>query len=83
MATESTRAGEILKAAVGAERALVAKAEVFDVYRGVGVPAGHKSVAISVILQPRERTLTDAEIEATVARIVAEVGRKTGATLRG
>ena len=37
---------------------------------------------VAVTLQPRERTLTDAEIDAAVARIVAEVGKKTGATLR-
>ena len=43
---------------------------------------GQKSVAIAVTLQPRERTLTDAEIEAAIAKIVAEVGKKTGATLR-
>ena len=52
------------------------KADVFDVYRGVGVAEGHKSVAISVTLQPKERTLTDAEIEATVAKIVAEVAEE-------
>ncbi len=79
---EDARAGEILKAALGADRALIAGADVFDVYRGAGVPEGHKSVAISVTLQPRERTLTDAEIEAVVAKIVAEVGKKTGASLR-
>ncbi len=79
---EGARAGEILKAALGADRALIANADVFDVYRGPGIPEGHKSVAISVTLQPRERTLTDAEIEAIVAKIVAEVSRKTGATLR-
>ena len=56
---------------------------MFDVYRGPGVPEGHKSVAVSVTLQPRERTLTDAEIDGVVAKIVAEVGKKTGATLRG
>ena len=39
-------------------------------------------MAIAVTLQPRERTLTDAEIEATIAKVVAEVGKKTGATLR-
>ncbi|TXN13967.1 phenylalanine--tRNA ligase subunit beta [Methylobacterium sp. WL122] len=76
-------AGEIVKAAAGAERKLVAGVEVFDVYEGAGVPEGSKSVAIAVRLQPVERTLTDAEIEAASARIVAEVGRKTGATLRG
>ncbi|MGO4870991.1 MAG: phenylalanine--tRNA ligase subunit beta [Roseiarcus sp.] len=79
---ESARAGEILKAALGADRALIAAADVFDVYRGPGLPEGHKSVAITVTLQPRERTLTDAEIEAAVAKIVAEVAKKTGATLR-
>jgi phenylalanyl-tRNA synthetase beta chain len=79
---ESARAGDILKAALGADRALIANADVFDVYRGPGLPEGHKSVAISVTLQPRERTLTDAEIEAVVAKIVAEVNKKTGATLR-
>ena len=79
---ENARAGDILKAAMTADRALVADADVFDVYRGPGVPDGHKSVAISVILQPRERTLTDLEIEATMAKIVTEVGKKTGATLR-
>jgi phenylalanyl-tRNA synthetase beta chain len=79
---ENSRAGDILKAALAADRALVANADVFDVYRGAGVPDGHKSVAISVTLQPRERTLTDAEIEAAMTKIVTEVGRKTGATLR-
>ena len=79
---ESAAAGDILKAALAADRALIAAADVFDVYRGPGVPEGQKSVAIAVTLQPRERTLTDAEIEAAVAKVVAEVGKKTGATLR-
>ncbi len=80
---EGVRAGDILKAAQSAERALVADVGVFDVYQGKGLPEGTKSVAIAVTLQPRERTLTDAEIEAAVARIVAEVAKRTGATLRG
>ena len=79
---ESAPAGDILKAALAADRALIAAVDVFDVYRGAGVPDGQKSVAIAVTLQPRERTLTDAEIEAAVAKVVAEVGKKTGATLR-
>ena len=76
-------AGEIVKAAQGAERKLVTGIEVFDVYEGTGIPEGAKSVAIAVRLQPVERTLTDAEIEAVSARIVSEVARKTGASLRG
>ena len=79
---ESVRAGDILKAAQSAERALVSDIGLFDVYQGKGLPEGKKSIAITVTLQPRERTLTDAEIEAAVARIVAEVSKKTGATLR-
>ena len=76
-------AGDVVKAAQAAERKLIAGIDVFDIYEGTGIPDGSKSVAIAVRLQPVERTLTDAEIEAVTAKIVAEVARKTGATLRG
>ncbi|NEU14449.1 phenylalanine--tRNA ligase subunit beta [Methylobacterium sp. BTF04] len=75
-------AGDVVKAAHGAERKLISGIDVFDLYEGVGIPEGAKSVAIAVRLQPVERTLTDVEIEAITAKIVAEVTRKTGATLR-
>ncbi|MEG9502170.1 MAG: phenylalanine--tRNA ligase subunit beta [Methylorubrum extorquens] len=75
-------AADILKAAQGAERKLITGIEVFDLYEGTGIPDGSKSVAVAVRLQPSERTLTDAEIEAVSAKIVAEVSKKTGATLR-
>jgi phenylalanyl-tRNA synthetase beta chain len=83
VAPREIRAGDILKAALAADRALIAGGQIFDVYEGPGVPDGHKSVAIAVTLQPRERTLTDVEIEAAMARIVAEVAKKTGGALRG
>jgi phenylalanyl-tRNA synthetase beta chain len=76
-------AGEVVKAAQGAERTLITGVEVFDLYEGTGIPEGQKSVAIAVTLQPTEKTLTDAEIDALAAKIVAEVVKKTGATLRG
>lgn len=76
-------AGDMLKAAQSAERQLIAGVDVFDVYEGPGIDAGKKSIGVAVVLQPTERTLTDAEIDAVSARIVAEVGRKTGAVLRG
>src|SRR5271170_2936184 len=76
-------AADLVKAAQGAERGLVASVQVFDVYEGRGVPQGRKSVAIAVTLQPRDRTLTDAEIDAVIAKIVAEAAKKTGAVLRG
>ena len=55
---------------------------MFDVYEGKGVPEGKKSLAIAVRLQPKDKTLTDAEIEALAQKIVAAVTKATGATLR-
>jgi phenylalanyl-tRNA synthetase beta chain len=79
----ATAAGDVLKAVQGADRVLITQASVFDVYEGAGVPEGKKSIAVAVALQPREKTLTDAEIEAVAQRIVAEAAKKTGAVLRG
>ncbi len=76
-------AGDILKAAQGAERSLIAGVDVFDVYEGPGIEADKKSIAIAVTLQPTGKTLTDAEIDAVSAKIVAEVARRTGGMLRG
>ena len=78
----AVKAGDIVRAAQTAERKLVTAVSVFDVYEGTGVEPGRKSVAIAVTLQPRERTMTDAEIDAVAAKIVAEVAKRTGGTLR-
>ncbi|WP_238123647.1 MULTISPECIES: phenylalanine--tRNA ligase subunit beta [unclassified Xanthobacter] len=75
-------AADILKAAQGVDKKLVTAVGVFDVYEGKGIDPDKKSVAVEVTLQPRERTLTDKEIEEVAAKIVAEVTKKTGATLR-
>ena len=74
-------AGDLARAAAGADKALIASARIFDVYAGQGVPDGHKSVAIEVLIQPSDRTLTDAEIEALTEKVVAAAG-KLGARLR-
>ena len=74
-------AGDLVRAAAGADKALIAEVRVFDVYRGPGVPDGFKSVALEVVIQPREATLTEPEIEALSARVVA-AAEKLGATLR-
>jgi phenylalanyl-tRNA synthetase beta chain len=55
---------------------------VFDVYEGQGIEPGKKSVAIAVTMQPREKTMTDQEIDAVAAKIVADVGRRAGGVLR-
>jgi phenylalanyl-tRNA synthetase beta chain len=79
----AVRAGDIVRAAQSAERRLITGVTVFDVYEGAGIEPGKKSIAIAVTLQPRERTMTEAEIDAIAARIIDEVGRRTGAVLRG
>jgi len=75
-------ADAVLRAARGAERALIAAVHVFDVYEGDKVPPGQKSVGVEVVFQPRERTLTDAKIEAASGRVVAAVAKATGGALR-
>ncbi len=76
------RAGDIVRAAQGVDKKLISGVTVFDVYEGKGIDDGKKSIAIAVTIQPREKTLTDQEIEAVAARIVAEVTKKTGGVLR-
>jgi phenylalanyl-tRNA synthetase beta chain len=80
---QNVKAADLIKAAQSADRQMIVNVGVFDLYEGPGVPEGKKSVAINVTLQPREKTLTDVEIEALSGKLVAEVAKKTGATLRG
>ena len=75
-------AAEIVKAAATADRALVDSVTVFDVYEGQGIDPGKKSLAISVRLQPKDRTLTEADIEAVASKIVGAVAKATGGKLR-
>ena len=72
----------MLRAARGAERALIAGVALFDVYEGGGLPEGKRSLGVEVTFQPRERTLTEAELEAAAAKVVAAVAKATGAVLR-
>jgi phenylalanyl-tRNA synthetase beta chain len=73
----------LLRAARGADKALIAEVSLFDRYAGDRLPPGKVSLAIEVVIQPRERTLTDAEIEAVSQKVVAAVVKATGAVLRG
>ncbi|MEO8317502.1 MAG: phenylalanine--tRNA ligase subunit beta [Bradyrhizobium sp.] len=79
----NVKAGDIVRAAQGVDKKLITDVSVFDVYEGKGIDDSKKSVAIAVTIQPREKTLTDQEIDAVAAKIVAEVTKKTGGTLRG
>jgi len=73
----------LLRAARGVDRKLVTEIRLFDVYQGAGLPEGKKSLAITVVLQPQERTLTDAEIEGFSTRLIAQVEKATRGQLRG
>jgi phenylalanyl-tRNA synthetase beta chain len=78
----AVKAADILRATQSVDRKLITNVTVFDVYEGKGIEPGKKSVAIAVTLQPREKTMTDEEIEAIAAKIVTEVSKRTGGTLR-
>jgi phenylalanyl-tRNA synthetase beta chain len=77
---------KLVKAAKGGDKKLIESVSVFDVFGGAKAEAqmgaGKKSVAISVRIQPRAATLTDKEIEAISAKVVASVAKVTGGELR-
>ncbi|MDP2739091.1 MAG: hypothetical protein Q8O82_10445, partial [Pseudorhodobacter sp.] len=76
----------LVNAAAGADKALIAAVRVFDQFTGDRAEAqmgpGKKSLAFTVRLQPRDKTLTEAEIEAVSAKIVEKVTKATGGALR-
>jgi phenylalanyl-tRNA synthetase beta chain len=80
---KTVAADSLVRAAKGADKALISDVSVFDVYDGKGVPEGQCSLAIEVVLQPRDKTLTDEDIEAVSAKVIAKVSGATGGTLRG
>ena len=77
-------AGDVVKAAAGADKALIQSVTVFDVFDGGSLAAeGKKSLAIEVTIQPTVATLTDKEIEAISQKIVTDVKKATGGEIRG
>ena len=82
MVDTGVKAADVVRAAQGVDKKLIVNVSVFDLYEGKGIEPGKKSIAIAVTLQPREKTMTDAEIDALGQKIVAEVTRKTGGVLR-
>jgi phenylalanyl-tRNA synthetase beta chain len=80
---DKTLAAEtLLKAARGADRKLISDVRLFDVYEGTGLPEGKKSLAIEVTLQPTDATLTEAALEGFAKRLIEQVTKATGGTLR-
>ncbi len=83
LVAQDTPSEALLRAARGAERNVITNVALFDRYQGKGVPEGHVSLAIAVTIQPVEKSFSEAELDAISAKIIAEVGKKTGGVLRG
>ena len=75
-------AAQVIGAARSAEKKLIAQVSLFDAFEGGDLDAGKKSLAINVVVQPVEKTLTDAEIELIGEKVVASVEKATGGVLR-
>jgi phenylalanyl-tRNA synthetase beta chain len=80
---QDVAAARLVQAAGSADPKLITDVSVFDVYEGEHVGAGRKSIAISVRLEPTERTLRDEEIDAIADKVVSAVREATGGELRG
>lgn len=80
---QSVTAASIIRAAAGADKKLIQSIEVFDLFAGSSIGEGKKSVAIEITIQPMERTLTDEDFEALAAKVIENVVKTTGGTLRG
>ena len=78
----SVTAATVLRAARGADKALIKDVTIFDVFEGAHLGEGRKSVAIAVTIQPSDKTLTDEDIDSISAAIVAAVTKSTGGVLR-
>jgi len=75
-------AGDVVKAALAADKKLIAGVNVFDLFEAESLGVGKKSMALEVTLQPTEKTLTDEEIDAVATRVIAAVGKATGGAIR-
>lgn len=73
----------LVNAATGADKALITEVRIFDEFIGGSLGEGKKSLAITVRLQPSDKTLKESDIEAVSAKIIAKVTRATGGILRG
>ena len=79
---EDVSGARVLETARQAAGELLVNLKLFDVYRGQGIDTAKKSMALGVVLQHRERTLTDEEVNATMDRMVAALADQCGAALR-
>ena len=79
---KNVSAAAVIAAAKTADREHITDVRVFDVYEGTNLPEGKKSIALGLTFQPKEKTFTDAEIDALMKKVITEVGKKTDGVLR-
>lgn len=81
---QATPAGDVVKAARGADKTMISDVNVFDVFSGGKLAEeGKKSLALQVTLQPADQTLTDKDIEGVADKVIAAVKKATGGEIRG
>ena len=79
---KNTQVAKLINAIKGVDKDLISDVRLFDVYEGDKCPEGKKSVAIEVVIQPKEKTLTDEEIDSLSRRIIGIAGKVADAQLR-
>ncbi len=79
---EKYSSGEIISLVKKIDKELIKNVRIFDVYQGDNIASGKKSIAFNVTLEPKDKTLTDKEIEEVSKKIISTVQETTGATLR-
>ena len=79
---EEVAADAVVRAARGADKKLIVDVRVFDVFTDDALGGDKKSLAVSVVLQPTDKTFTDDDIEAVADKVVASVEKATGGSLR-
>jgi phenylalanyl-tRNA synthetase beta chain len=80
---DDVAASAIVNAAIGADNKLITNVTVFDVFSDSNLGNGKKSIAVSITLQPMEQSLTDAEIDIVATKVISNVAKSTGGSLRG
>ncbi|THF93372.1 MAG: phenylalanine--tRNA ligase subunit beta, partial [Sulfitobacter sp. SK025] len=73
----------LVNAAMGADKTLIDDVRVFDEFIGGALGEGKKSLALTVRMQPSDKTLKDADIEAVSNKVIEKVTKATGGVLRG
>lgn len=79
---ENVLVGEMLKTIEKVDK-LIERVELFDIYQGLGIEKGYKSVAISIVMRDDNKTLEEKEINDVMNKIITKLTKDFGATLRG